>query len=165
MRSIKRWGTILPLAGFLAATTAPVVLPADSVNYCISKCFSTFSPSSDCPTCTGERDRCVEACGKNAYSYGAIAYGARSEAWGSSYSWETKAQAEREAMTRCSEHGNDCEVMVWFEHKCGAVATDNARNVTWGLGDGEGPARRSALDKCAQAGGVACKVKASQCSR
>jgi len=165
MRFLALWRTMAAAVGLLMATASIAPAQADSLNLCIDRCFNTFNPPSDCPTCTGERDRCVEECSKHAYSYGAIAYGPRSGAWGTSYRWQTKAKAESEAMAKCSEHGSDCEVMVWFEHLCGAVATGRDGKVSWGLGDGEGLARKNALDKCAQAGGKACKVQVSQCSR
>ena len=56
------------------------------------------------------------------YSYGAIAYGAVSRAYGYSYAWGTRQMAEDVAMKNCAQHGSDCQIMVWFERKCGAVA-------------------------------------------
>ena len=154
------------LAGLLAATASFAPALADSaVNYCIDRCFSSFRPPPDCSYCTASRDACVKQCSKTAHSYGAIAYGATSGAWGTSYQWQTRAKAESVAMENCKAHGNDCEVQVWFEHNCGAVVTDDGDGIYWGLGDGEGLARKSALDKCAQAGGKGCEVQVATCSR
>lgn len=91
--------------------------------------------------------------------------GAKSKAWGTSYQWRTRAEAERKALTKCSEHGKDCEMIVWFEHSCGAVATGEVDNIYWGLGDGEGAARKNAINKCVQGGGRNCTVWVSQCSK
>ncbi len=100
-----------------------------------------------------------------AHSYGAIAYGLTSGAWGSSYSWASRAKAESVAMQNCAEHGDDCEVMVWFESKCGAVALSQGTTAFWGLGDSDGQARADAQDKCANGGGKDCQVEVSQCSK
>jgi len=98
-------------------------------------------------------------------SYGAIAYGRSSGAWGYSYRWGSRAKAERVALQNCAQHGNDCEVMVWFDRKCGAVASGESETAFWGLGDSEGEARRDALRKCADDGRKSCEVQVSRCSK
>lgn len=98
-------------------------------------------------------------------SYGAIAYGRASGAWGSSYRWDSQAKAESVAMRNCAEHGDDCEVMVWFKEKCGAVASGEGTTAFWGLGDSDGQARADAQSKCVNGGGKACEVQVSQCSK
>ena len=100
-----------------------------------------------------------------AHSYGAIAYGRTSRAWGSSYRWGSQAKAESVAMQTCAQHGNDCEVMVWFDRKCGAVASGEGTTAFWGLGDTVGEARADAQNKCVNGGGKGCEVQASQCSK
>jgi len=100
-----------------------------------------------------------------ARSYGAIAYGSTSGAWGSSYKWGSEAKAESAAMKTCAEHGDDCEVVVWFDRKCGAVASGGVKTAFWGLGDSEDQARADAQQKCEQGGGKACHIQASQCSK
>jgi hypothetical protein len=100
-----------------------------------------------------------------AASYGAIAYGRTSMAWGYSNRWGSQAKAESVAMRNCAQHGKDCEVMVWFERKCGAVAADDGTTAYWGLGDSDGQARADAQTKCVKGGGNACEVQVSQCSK
>jgi hypothetical protein len=100
-----------------------------------------------------------------ASSYGAIAYGSTSRAYGYSFSWGSEAKAESVAMQNCGQHGDDCEVMVWFEHKCGAVTSDEGTTAYWGLGDSDGAARADAQNKCVNAGGKGCQVQVSQCSK
>ncbi|MFI5382339.1 MAG: DUF4189 domain-containing protein, partial [Tepidisphaerales bacterium] len=68
------------------------------------------------------------------------------------------------ALQNCAQHGNDCEVMVWFEHKCGAVAAGDGTDAFWGLGDSDGEARAEAQNKCVSGGGANCEVQVSQCS-
>ena len=99
-------------------------------------------------------------------SYGAIAYGRKSGAYGFSYKWDSKSNAESVAMQNCAKRGTDCEVMVWFDRKCGAVAARaNGTTAYWGLGDGVGAARAQAMRQCTKDGGKNCEVKVSQCSR
>jgi hypothetical protein len=97
-------------------------------------------------------------------SYGAIAYGRTSGAWGYSQRWGSQAKAESAAMQRCKERGDDCEVMVWFDRKCGAVVASEGATAFWGLGDSEAQARADATNKCAQSGGKTCKVQVYHCS-
>ena len=138
---------------------------AGDANACIDQCFSTFQPPSDCPSCTESRDECVARCSNVGPSFGAIAYGPGSGAWGSAYDWDSREKAESTAMANCQKYANDCEVEVWFQDQCGAVAAEDGRSVYWGLGDGEGAAREDAMSKCAKGGGKNCQVQASQCSR
>ena len=100
-----------------------------------------------------------------AASYGAIAYGRTSKAWGYSYHWGSRAKAESAAMQKCAQNGNDCEVMVWFIRKCGAVASGGGTTAFWGLGYSDGQARTDAQNKCVNGGGKDCEVQVSQCSK
>ena len=99
------------------------------------------------------------------YSYGAIAYGRTSGAWGYSHRWGSQAKAESVAKENCAQRGDDCEVMVWFDRKCGAVVASEDSSPFWGLGDSDAQARAAAQDKCANGGGKACEVQVSHCSR
>ena len=149
------FGGAAPLASALAG----------NVNACIDTCFSTFHPPYDCSSCTALRDNCVKECSKVGPAYGAIAYGRTSGAWGSSYQWDSRAKAESTAMQNCKEHGDDCEVMVWFHDECGAVAAGDDGAAFWALGDGEGQARENAVNKCVEGGDKNCEIEAAQCSR
>jgi hypothetical protein len=99
-----------------------------------------------------------------AASYGAIAYGRTSRTWGYSYRWSSRAKAERVAMQNCAQKGNDCEVMVWFKRKCGAVVAGEGTTAFWGLGNSDGQARADAQNKCMKAAGKDCEVQVSRCS-
>jgi hypothetical protein len=98
-------------------------------------------------------------------SYGAIAYGRKSRAWGHSYHWGSQAKAESLAMQNCAKHGDDCEIMVWFKRKCGAVVSAEGSVAYWGLGDSEAQARAEAQSQCVKEGGKNCEVEVSQCSK
>ena len=99
-------------------------------------------------------------------SYGAIAYGRKSQAFGYSFQWDSQAKAESTALQNCAKNGPDCEVMVWFDRKCGAVAARSDSTVAyWGLGETVGQARTTAISQCTKDGGRQCGVKVSQCSQ
>ena len=97
-------------------------------------------------------------------SYGAIAYGRTSKAWGYSHNWGSQGKAESVAMQNCAQHSDDCEVMVWFDRRCGAVAAGEGATAFWGLGNNVGQAQGEAKNKCLNGGGKVCEVKVSQCS-
>lgn len=94
-------------------------------------------------------------------SYGAIAYGRTSTAWGFSDHWDSQAKAESVAKENCAQRGEDCEPIVWFKNQCGAVAS----GVAWGLGGSDGQARAAAQEKCVEGGGKNCEVQTSVCSK
>jgi hypothetical protein len=99
-------------------------------------------------------------------SYGAIAYGRKSGAYGYSYSWDSEAKAESVATQNCAKNASDCEVMVWFERKCGAVAARSDSSVAyWGLGNNDSEARSVAISQCTKDNGRQCEVKVSRCSK
>lgn len=125
-------------------------------------------------TCWSYRNgQCVQWCNDcappsaraPAPSYGAIAYGHTSKAWGASYHWASQEKAESVAVQNCAQHGNDCEAVVWFKRQCGAVASGEGTAAFWGLGDSDEQARADAQSKCVNGGGQACEVRASQCSK
>jgi hypothetical protein len=62
--------------------------------------------------------------------YGAIAYSPQSGAYGYSYDYNSRADAENVAINNCRQHGTGCEIAIWFRNACGAVAT--GRNGGWG---------------------------------
>jgi Domain of unknown function (DUF4189) len=67
-------------------------------------------------------------------------------------------------MQKCGEHGTDCEVMVWFNRKCGAVVSGEGTNAFWGLGNNDGQARADAQSKCENGGDKNCEVRVSRYS-
>jgi len=98
-------------------------------------------------------------------SYGAIAYGRTSTAWGTSYRWDSQEKAESVALKNCKAHGDDCEPIVWYKNQCGAVAVSDAADVFWGLGDTKDVASVVAIAKCQEAGGTNCAAQVAECSR
>ena len=82
--------------------------------------------------------------------YCAIAYSRDNESWGDSYSWSTRAEAERAALRNCS--GKNAFIAGWGYNQHIALAV--APNGAWGFGVGPtaSSARSSALEHCAGSG-------------
>ncbi len=138
--------------------------PARVQAYCPNECKRIDPEHGYCIEFGPVSPGCTESSAP-APSYGAIAYGRTSRAWGYSNRWGSQVKAESVAMNNCAQHGNDCEVMVWFERKCGAVASGEGTTAFWGLGESDGQARADAQNKCVQGGGKVCEVQVSQCSQ
>ena len=135
--------------------------------YCANECKRTDPQHGYCIEYGPVTPGCTESSAPSApaASYGAIAYGRTSRAYGYSNRWDSQAKAESVAMRNCAQHGDDCEVMVWFERKCGAVASGEGTAAFWGLGANDGQARAEAQNNCLKGGGTSCKVQVSQCSK
>jgi hypothetical protein len=61
------------------------------------------------------------------------------------------AKAESVAMQNCAQHAKDCQVTVWYDHKCGAVAADQGPTAFWVIGNTIGQARTAAPNECMKA--------------
>jgi hypothetical protein len=149
------------VAAFALAVVAVAVtaLPAQA-QVCTTTCDEY-----DQGTCVTERTTCTTPEPPKP-DFGAIAYDTATGAWGESYHWENRDKAESVALQNCQDNkGTDCQVMVWFDRNCGAVAVDDDGNAYWALGDGEGAARENAIGKCNAGGSKDCAVQASECSR
>jgi hypothetical protein len=148
----------------IAATALGVVValtagPPTWAQNCYTMCADYYEGK-----CIKYEQTCTTSPSAPAPSYGAIAYGRTSRAWGYSNKWSSQAKAESVAVQNCAPRGNDCEVMVWFEHKCGAVASGQGTAAFWGVGNSDSQARAEAQSKCVSGGGGVCKVEVSQCS-
>ena len=130
---------------------------AQSVNYCIDKCFNVYPDNQ-------LRDMCVQQCRKPKVLFGAIAYGPQSEATGWSYDYETEDQARHRALANCAEHGNDCRVVTSFSNACGAVASGANKRYAIGEGVSSKQAQADAIAKCSSAGGTDCDIQAWSCT-
>jgi serine/threonine-protein kinase len=93
--------------------------------------------------------------------FGAIAYSASSGAWGTSYDYQTRAEAEQRALSRCAQ--GDCQVRVWFRNACGALAVGRGNCMGWGWASDKDEAQRKALNNCRQYG-TGCSVKCWACT-
>lgn len=154
---MKQGKGILLIALCFGAVLA-VAAPAEAQEECVTTCDEY-----DQGQCVMERHTCTYEPSKP--NFGAIAYGPTSKAWGYSYGWDSEAQAENAAVANCAQHGNDCEVAVWYQRQCAAVVSDAGATYYWGLGDGTPAAVAKAQKTCAQDGGKICHPEVAECSR
>jgi len=150
----------LLLAG-IAGTAGTGLARADCVSACnaATYCDSEMNASGEC----GRRlnDCYINEC--NRKTYGAIAYGAKSGAYGWSHDFDDPQSAENEALISCRVNGDDCQVVVDFWNTCAAVAADQDY-VAYGLGETRGVAESEALAACQKDGGTQCAVQAWGCT-
>ena len=140
-----------------------------SAQSALAQCWdacSTYCDMYNQGTCSAYRRTCERRCGPGpnpARSFGAIAYSRSTGAYGYSYKYANRAEAEKRAIQECGK--NDCEVAAWFFNNCGALVTGS--NGAWGAGygDNERTAQVAARARCAKEGGTNCEIKFTQCSK
>lgn len=104
-------------------------------------------------------------CIKPAVSYGAIAYGAKSTAYGTSSDQATQQEAERGALADCRQNGDDCQLVASFSNGCAAVAAIESKAVySTGNGDTEQAAEDAALKTCERTHGRGCEIAVWNCA-
>ena len=102
---------------------------------------------------------------QRADSYGAIAYGPKSSAWGNSYGERSAEDAKQKALAFCARNGDDCQVVASFSNTCGAVAVVDATGATFvATSSKRGTAETQAKHRCTQKNGSGCRVAASICA-
>ena len=173
VKLVEGWGQAMKRKGIqlclsVLATTAMFVLavafaPARAQD-CPTGVSSTWCSRWESGQCLQWSATCNSTNSSTVSHYGAIAYGPKTGAFGYSYSWNTQAQAQNTAMKNCAQHGNDCEVAVWFRQECGAVVSDAGTAYYWGLGNTAAIAASEAKKSCAKQGGKICHEEVSQCS-
>jgi len=97
--------------------------------------------------------------------WGAIAISPSTYAWGDSYSYRTRAQAERRAMSECTSNASDCVIASTFYRQCAAVATRDGGNWASGLGSSVEQSARDALGACGRGGHSDCQILAVTCTQ
>lgn len=112
------------------------------------------------------RADCVgDQCTKPTASYGAIAYGAKSTAYGTSANQRTQQGAERGALADCRSNGDDCQLVASFSQGCAAVAAIESKGVfSTGSGDTEQAAEDAALRTCERVHGRGCEIEVWNCA-
>jgi sugar phosphate isomerase/epimerase len=105
----------------------------------------------------------VTSTAAQAAEYGAIAVSPKSGAYGQSYNYPSKEQAQKRAMAECRKHARDCKIGVTFWNSCGALARGNGG---WGASHGSTPreAERKALRIC-EGYASNCRIRTQVCSR
>ena len=97
-------------------------------------------------------------------SFGAIAYGAKTLAWGAYAGATTADEARQKALTTCSRRADDCQVVTNFSNTCAAVAV-NAGGVTFVQMDARrGNAENFARQACLKRDPAGCRIADSICA-
>jgi hypothetical protein len=154
---------ILSIAVLLTAVAATPAF-ADCFHTCLSRIDCKMKVEDGKPV--GE-EKCVqvyEKCeGECKSSYGAVAIGPTTGAWGLSRKSEDAKAAAASAASLCSQRGaRDCQVVGQFKNICAAVAKGG--NVTsWAGAVDVNAAGADALSACAQKGGQGCTLRHAEC--
>ena len=80
--------------------------------------------------------------------YGAIAYSQGSNAYGQSWNFQTRWEAEERAMSECSYRGYGCKVVMWFRNACGALALAPGGGYGAAWGNSKYVAQQKAMNAC-----------------
>jgi len=104
----------------------------------------------------------LQGASAKAVNFGAIAYAPATGAYGQSYDYGSRRQAENRAMLECRARSAGCRIAVWFRNACGAVASGP---FGWGQGWGNSRARAQyeALASCSRHTG-GCGIRAWACT-
>lgn len=102
--------------------------------------------------------------------YGAVAVSTKTLSWGAAWNSSSRADAEITAMNECRKHAGDCQIGVWVQNGCFALATGSVLGglggTQWGAawaGDESG-AKSRARSECSNRGMAACGVKVARCT-
>jgi hypothetical protein len=160
-KSVSALGLMVALGAIAASSSAA---HADCLSACLGTCANNVSE----PFCrqvqhTCYYDQCVAGHDHSGPKYGAIAYSSDTGAYGWSNKRGTQAEAENVALEQCGKRASDCEIEVWFDRRCGAVAAGD-KWVGHGWGATQQQAQSQALQDCRQEGDNACEVKVTACS-
>jgi hypothetical protein len=142
---------------------------AQSVNQCIDRCFTTFSPS-QMGGSTELRRECLENCNRQSaprVQQGAIAFDPHSGAWGIAYGKASAGDAARSALTRCRENGGggNCQLAASYADRCAAVAAVKSKaRFTAAQGRSLAEAKAGALRACQTQVGGACELWVYGCA-
>jgi hypothetical protein len=117
--------------------------------------------------CNEKLDQCYQLeCNRPNESFGAIAYGTGSQAFGYAYQSPNEDAASSIALSNCKKHGDDCKLVLNFSNSCGAVAAV-AQSGSFSIGQGANKeqAQFMAVANCKKdGGGDGCQVKVWSCA-
>jgi hypothetical protein len=99
------------LCAIVIAAMAPLgIARADCVDECQRAYGGCFGPEQN--ACLERLQQCYRLqCNKPTVSYGAIAYGAKSTAYGYSFDERSSKDADRKALGNCQSNGDDCKIV------------------------------------------------------
>jgi len=153
--------------GISAIIAGPTM--ADCVVWCMagySGCSKDYQISQiEAGTYCSQRQSACEAKCQSKKAFGSVAYSKTTGAAGWSDSHDNKQDAERTALSQCTQNGADCRVIVTFANSCAAVAVGDDGVVVAKLADSGDEAGEAAVLACSDAGGGdSCTVQAWSCS-
>jgi hypothetical protein len=158
---------IVSFASFLLCPTfISTAAGADCVVACMERsgCWSGGSVHEP-QRCNNMPELCNIQCrNQNRDSWGAIAYSVKDKGFGYSDGWPDLTRAKNTALDNCSRHGMGCQLWMWDNRECGALAADGEK-VGWGTSSVKQTADQRAVAECAKSGGKKCAIQVSQCSR
>ncbi len=96
-------------------------------------------------------------------NFGAISYSNTTGAYGYSYDYPSRGQAEDRSLNECSKRGRGCKVVLWFRNACGALATGTNYGYGFAWAASRGEAEQVALKYC-QKYTDSCKVAVWTCT-
>lgn len=101
--------------------------------------------------------------GSDPVPYGAIALNASAPSALIVSNFESQAQANTSALSKCGS--TDCAIVLEFagEGSCGALATGGGSSLVWGVSTGstQAEAEAAAVASCSAKGGSSCSIPAS----
>jgi len=151
-------GSIFGLAAQAAPARADCVADCFSATYCDREMHASGE-------CGRKLNDCyLSQCKRSSRSYGAIAYGAQSTAAGWAFDFGTAGDAGRRALSNCTQHGDDCKVVVSFSNSCAAVAAGTNKRFATGQASNREQAQANAVAACGREGGAQCKIQAWSCA-
>ena len=157
-----------PILAALVATALVVVTAPAARADCQSDCqAATYCDSQMTVSgeCSDKLNECYRLqCNGSQSSYGAIAWGAKSYAYGYSYDYGNKEDASRRALRDCAKNGKDCKVVAIIVDGCAALATAADGSYSVANGTTGKQAQQGALAACAEAGGQKCEVQVWTCN-
>ena len=160
-RQLKFHAVICLIVG-LSAWSVPA--RADCVSECQASvyCDSTEGESE----CARKQNDCyLSQCNRPTNRFGAIAYGAGTQAVGWAYDKQDANSAEQTALSFCKKHGDDCELVASFSNSCAALAAGENGKFATGSGDTRGEAEAAARSRCADSAGGDCDIQAWSCAK
>jgi hypothetical protein len=133
---------------------------------CLSECFASMQCDVRNQTqCDFERRTCSLKCMRErTVSFGAIAYGEKSHAFGYSFNQGDAARAERTALANCRKNGDDCKIVSIFSNACAAVASGASNRFAAAEAKTREQAQAEALAACGHSAGGKCEIEVWSCS-
>jgi hypothetical protein len=153
-----------------AIASVPVAVAQDD---CFARCDSNYylclrgGASVGERACSTSRSSCSMSCTLARKSHGAIAYSKSTAAWGAAYHHGSQELAERRARQECTQarpDASDCEVLVWFNNRCAALALGDNRAYGAAQDSNRQVASEKAMAYCRPHGHATCKIVREVCS-